>query len=140
MSSIAQTTPQAGKRYPMNLRTTFDVRQKLEAACQLSGRSLSAEVEHRVEQSIRQDDVFGGPELRRVAYTMATAFAVAGQHSAGRDVPFKDWGPASCMTAITSVVVALAKLTHLSDVELGDLVRRIADALATAIANRAVER
>jgi hypothetical protein len=140
MSGAAQITPKAGKRYPMNLRTTFDVRQKLETAAKFSGRSLSAEVEHRVEESIRQDDVFGGPGLRRVAYTRATAFAGAGQHSAGRGVPFKDWSSANCITAVASVVVALAKLTHLSDADLENLGLQINGQLATLRASREVDK
>jgi hypothetical protein len=124
----------------MNLRTTFELRQKLETAAMVSGRSLSAETEHRVEQSIAQDDLLGGPELRRIAYAMISAFAIAGQHSAGRDVAFKDWSPADCTTAIASVVVTLAKLTHLDDADLGRLVEHIKGQLASLSASREAEK
>lgn len=43
--------PTAGKRYPLNMRTTKEVREKLEAAAFESGRSLVQEVEKRIEES-----------------------------------------------------------------------------------------
>jgi hypothetical protein len=43
-----------GKRYPLGLRTTKELRERLEAARAASGRSLAQEVEYRLEQS------FGG--------------------------------------------------------------------------------
>jgi hypothetical protein len=39
------------KRYPLNMRTTKSLRQKLEKAAAQSGRSLAQEVESRLEQS-----------------------------------------------------------------------------------------
>lgn len=46
-----------GKRHPLNMRTTEEIRHKLEAAATLSGRSLVQEVEFRIERSFRDDDV-----------------------------------------------------------------------------------
>jgi len=43
-------TPE-GKRYPLNMRTTRELRDQIEAAAHLSGRSLVQEVEYRLEQS-----------------------------------------------------------------------------------------
>jgi hypothetical protein len=40
-----------GKRVPLNMKTTEEVRAKLERAAAASGRSLTAEVEYRLEQS-----------------------------------------------------------------------------------------
>lgn len=40
-----------GKLHPLNVRTTKDLRQKLEAAASQSGRSLTAELEYRLERS-----------------------------------------------------------------------------------------
>jgi hypothetical protein len=57
----------AGKRHPLNMRTTKETRDRLAAAAAASGRSLVQEVEFRVEQTFRQEDArvqfFGGPEL-----------------------------------------------------------------------------
>ena len=115
---IAQeSAPEPGKKF-INLRATELVRQKLDAARQAQRPLALGRSHHRVEQSIDQDDVLGGPELRRIAYAMATTFALAGQYSAGPGVPFKDWSPASRITAITSVVETLAQASHLSDPDL----------------------
>lgn len=42
---------QRGKLQPLNMRTTADIRGRLEQAAALSGRSLTQEVERRLEQS-----------------------------------------------------------------------------------------
>jgi hypothetical protein len=41
----------AGKRFPLNMRTTFEVRTQLEAAAKASGRSLAQEAEYRIERT-----------------------------------------------------------------------------------------
>lgn len=43
-----------GKRYPLSMRTTIEVRQKLEQAAAASGRSLAQEVEYLVEKALRE--------------------------------------------------------------------------------------
>jgi hypothetical protein len=45
-----------GKRIPLNMRTTQELRDRIEAAARASGRSLVQEVEYRVEQSFQQGD------------------------------------------------------------------------------------
>lgn len=40
-----------GKRYPLNMRTTAALRQKIEDAAKASGRSMAQEVEYRLEMS-----------------------------------------------------------------------------------------
>jgi hypothetical protein len=44
-----------GKRIPLNMRTTQELRDRIEAAARASGRSLVQEVEYRVEQSFKQE-------------------------------------------------------------------------------------
>ena len=46
-----------GKRYPLNMRTTKEMREKLERAAAESGRSLVGEVEYRLERSFDRDEV-----------------------------------------------------------------------------------
>jgi hypothetical protein len=46
----------AGKKSPLNMRTTEALRKKLEVAAGLSGRSLVQEVEFRLEQSFTRED------------------------------------------------------------------------------------
>jgi hypothetical protein len=53
-----------GKRYPLNMRTTKEVRDKLEHAAAATGRSLAQEVELRLEKSfLIQDLMAQGLEL-----------------------------------------------------------------------------
>ncbi len=54
-----RTTGGAGKRMPMNMRTTAELRRKIDKAAAKSGRSLVQEVEHRVEQSFSQAETNG---------------------------------------------------------------------------------
>jgi hypothetical protein len=76
---MPKTTKRAGggKRYPLNMRTTKETRDKLEAAAVASGRSLVQEVEARLERSFQQEAALGTPELARLAFQMAANFAVA---------------------------------------------------------------
>jgi hypothetical protein len=45
-----------GKKTPLNMRTTAELRSKIERAAGRSGRSLVGEVEHRLELSFARDD------------------------------------------------------------------------------------
>jgi hypothetical protein len=123
------------------MRTTFEVRSKLETAAHASGRSLVQEVEHRVTRSLLEDDAFGGAELRPIAYLMASSFTLSGQWSAGPDVPPKEWlrSPAR-LTAITSVVDALIEALGVSDDEARLIIESIRGRVATRIANREASR
>jgi hypothetical protein len=115
--AIATTGTAEKRRYALNTHTKPQLRRQLEEVARTNGRSLTSEVEHRLEQSVTHDDAFGGPELRRVAYAMAAAFSLAGLHSAGPDVPPKDWlrDPSACIAAISAVVDTLVVLTGLND-------------------------
>lgn len=53
-----------GKRYPLNMRTTKEMREKLERAAAKSGRSLVGEVEYRLERS------FDREEMAKLIHTM----------------------------------------------------------------------
>jgi predicted HicB family RNase H-like nuclease len=46
-----------GKRYPLNMRTTKELRDKIEEAATASGRSLVQEVEFRLEGSFWQQEI-----------------------------------------------------------------------------------
>ncbi len=48
------------KRHPLNMRTTKELRDKVERAAKLSGRSLVQEVEYRLERSFWEDEVRDG--------------------------------------------------------------------------------
>src|SRR5215468_4095202 len=46
-----------GKRYPLNMRTTKELRDKIEWAAAVSGRSLVQEVESRLERSFQEEEI-----------------------------------------------------------------------------------
>src|SRR5215471_13276718 len=56
MPPKAKRTPK-GKRYPLNMRTTRELRERIEAAAEASGRSLVQEVEYRLEQSFERQAI-----------------------------------------------------------------------------------
>jgi hypothetical protein len=76
----------AGKRYPLNMRTTRETREKLEASASANGRSLAQEVEARLEQAFEQDqrleDVFGSADLFGLLRAVGTAMDAAGKSAA----------------------------------------------------------
>jgi hypothetical protein len=53
---MARKKSSKGKRYPLNMRTTRELRDRIVAAAGASGRSLVQEVEYRLEQSFQQGD------------------------------------------------------------------------------------
>ncbi len=55
MPAKAKLPPGKGKRVPLNMRTTTEMRARIEQAAADSGRSLVQEVEHRVEQSFEKE-------------------------------------------------------------------------------------
>lgn len=48
------------KRWILSMRTTNDGRQRLTDAAEANGRSLSEEIENRLERSFQKDDLCGG--------------------------------------------------------------------------------
>ena len=56
MPARAKLPPGKGKRVPLNMRTTREVRNRLETAAADSGRSLVQEVEYRLEHSFQEED------------------------------------------------------------------------------------
>jgi hypothetical protein len=48
---------EVGKRYPLNMRTTFEVRRELEQAAAATGRSLAQEAEYRIQRTFQNQKV-----------------------------------------------------------------------------------
>jgi Arc-like DNA binding domain len=65
-----------GRRFPVSLRVTEDLRDQLGATANAAGRSMAQEIEFRLEQSLADDRSFGGPALARIAFLMAAQFAI----------------------------------------------------------------
>jgi hypothetical protein len=68
------TTQGSGKRHPLSMRTTKEVRDQLEAAAGRAGRSLAQELEFRLEASIaRQEYLIAqwGEDIYNICESMA---------------------------------------------------------------------
>lgn len=66
----------SGKRHPLNMRTTQELRDRMEDAARRSGRSLAAEVEVRMEHSLNRQDYLveqWGQDIFDLAESMAKA-------------------------------------------------------------------
>jgi hypothetical protein len=128
------------RRTPLNMRTTQATRARLEATARANGRSLTEQVEHLIERSTEQEDLFGGPEGRRVVYEMGTAFLLGGQFSAGPDVPVKEWlrDTGACSSALASAVDALARTLPAFNND--DALRLLLQAIISRIESRGVSR
>jgi TraY domain len=117
-----------GKRYPLNMRTTKETRERLEAAAVANGRSLAQEVEARLDQSFNEAVALGGEGMRRMAFHMIAAFASAGRLRAGGN---KNWldDPSAYRAGFRGVVEAL--LLGLPDSDEQDLLRELDGAAGT---------
>ncbi|MGA0594932.1 Arc family DNA-binding protein [Enterovirga sp. CN4-39] len=67
-----------GKRHPLHVRTTKQMREDLEAAAAASGRSLAQEIETRLEQSFLVDQMLGEVAERIRATTIDLMAATVG--------------------------------------------------------------
>ena len=140
MPPRSKTTKRAGaevgKRYPLNMRTTVDIRRALESAANQSGRSLAQEAEFRLERSFAEESAYGGAEMRGIALKMAAAFHTAGMAAAASqgnpDLSSAQWivDPNCYRTAAFAVVASLAKSFPGADIE--DLLK-FADGAASMI-------
>jgi hypothetical protein len=81
--------PIKGKRYPLNMRTTFEVRHELEGAATASGRSLAQEAEFRIgrtfaaEKSLIEALNYNyDPELAFMMIAIGEAMKMAGRTAA----------------------------------------------------------
>lgn len=70
-----------GKRIPLNMRSTRELRDRLEAEAQKSGRSLAQEVEFRLQQSFRESDLVevlvGGKRTKSALHIITSIFRMA---------------------------------------------------------------
>jgi hypothetical protein len=68
------------KRTPFGTRLRAELREYLAAQAASNGRSLSEEIEYRLETSRLADDAWGGP---RVVALLRVLAAIAAEHRAG---------------------------------------------------------
>lgn len=75
---MARKAKKSGKRYPLNMRTTKEIRDALEEVAKNSGRSLAQEVEARLERTFYLDAsmmLTHGPDANLI-YALSTAVAM----------------------------------------------------------------
>ncbi len=73
----------------MGFRPTPEVREKIEEAAKAKGRSMSQEVEHRLEQSFEGEKALGGRQFRAMFSLFGNA-AVLIEQQTGKSC-FEDW-------------------------------------------------
>ena len=81
--------PFEDKRKTLTTRITDRTRKRLDKAAQATGRSLSQEIEFRLEQSFEGDEALGGRQLRALFGLLGNA-AVLIEEQTGKPY-FKDW-------------------------------------------------
>jgi hypothetical protein len=111
-----------GERFQLGVRVTPDLKQKLDAAAEMSGRSQSQEAEFRLEHSFGRQallpDVlniaYGSREIADLLMTLGTAIRVAGEAVASNSkmrerLKSRDWmsDPAVCDIAIEAAYAVL---------------------------------
>jgi hypothetical protein len=67
----------ARKRNNVTIRMRDELKSKVEQNAAAHQRSISEEIETRLVSSFAEEVGFGGPEMRQMAYLMASSFAVA---------------------------------------------------------------
>lgn len=106
------TPSKDGKRHPLNMRTTKDMRDRLERAAVESGRSLAQEVEYRLDRSFVDDSLFSSREMHLWAVMLADQFHKAGSQAAahsGEDPSDRGWQQnPTCM-----MIATLSAMQHL---------------------------
>jgi hypothetical protein len=129
---------QRGKRYPLNMRTTYEIRQQLETAAAASGRSLAQEAELRIQQSFDQE---GLRTLDAIASDMENSWARFGNAFHGlnqqgdllraaeglihRIQPLLDFIEGEEAQAIEEAIARIQTVQKMLEVEAGQWLRRM---------------
>ncbi|MFP6732190.1 MAG: hypothetical protein VCD50_18845 [Alphaproteobacteria bacterium] len=79
-------SPELAKRHPLNMKTTKRIRSQLEEAAELSNRTLSQEVEHRLSESFLPMEILFGSDD-----TQALLRAIAGVVQVVENATKKPW-------------------------------------------------
>jgi hypothetical protein len=75
--------PEAERRSRnLTFRSRRNLRKKLQEAAAANGRSVSEEIEWRLDRSFDHDEIFGGAEIRDIALTIAARFRDGGNLTA----------------------------------------------------------
>lgn len=118
MSVECETVPKKfaaseNRRSALNMKTTADLRERLEQAAAKSGRSLTHEVEHRIERSFFEDGLSeykalkdGDDDTKQLSDSIKLAMGMLNQYT-GRNW-LSDLASQTAYVALISQVVAYA--------------------------------
>jgi hypothetical protein len=70
------------KRNNVTIRLRDELKSQIQEAATAQDRSMSDEIERRLEASFSQEASLGGPEMRCIVYLMTAAFEAAGTRNA----------------------------------------------------------
>jgi hypothetical protein len=100
----------------VGFRAPRELKETLEEAATNNRRSMSTEAQFRLNQSFAEEIAYGGPEMRRIVYLMASAFGHSGAMEAAAS-GHPDWKQADWIkdrdcfrSAMTEVLKALAAI------------------------------
>jgi hypothetical protein len=99
----AAAGPEEGKRHPLNIRTTRELREQLGAAANRSGRSLAQEMEIRLEHSFADERLLGGAHNFAVARLIASALSAV-ETSLGQRWTESDLAKEACRGAAAKAI------------------------------------
>jgi len=91
-----RTIKGSGKKQPLNMRTTAELRRRIEKAAGKSGRSMVQEVEYRLELSFQQDRMVHivtniDHSCWQIAARVSDLHALACEHAARLDKMERMW-------------------------------------------------
>lgn len=100
------------KRHPLNVRTTRKLREKIDQAAGISGRSLVQEVEQRLEQSFDRDVMvnilLGGDDNAKILELIAQA--IQAEDQSGRNWKDSQESAEAVRATINFIIAGLAGL------------------------------
>jgi hypothetical protein len=98
----------ARKRNNVTIRMRDELKSKIEQSAGTYQRSISQEIESRLERSFITEAGFGGPQLTQFAYLMASNFAIAGGRNAAGE---SEWlaDPLAYANGVAAVLDALLR-------------------------------
>ena len=130
--------PGEGKRYPLSLRTTREIRELIEQQAIISGRSMAQEAEYRIQKSFVDErakyEEFGGPSL----YWFMKALAIGARATVERlGGTFEDSNiRPEAIKAIERLLPVLTAHTHREEpkgIVAGEVVQEVAEFLETRL-------
>jgi hypothetical protein len=114
------------KRYPLNMRTTREMRERLERAAKAEGRSLVQEVEFLIEKALLYDDLsffLGAAPVRTAQLLKLIVDCITFAEINPRNQPQKEWPDnpelaeriSETIAIVTAAVMTGKNVTPLTD-------------------------